>query len=676
MSTEVDEERAIFLTESNEGQRIDEDGLRKLGSLLHVLKFDPNQPRYPKGHPLGGHWRDSGGTSSAQEYGEKERLKAVRAGVEKARNEVMDWNNKTGREKLVLVSRAGQRMYAKGGGKSSVEFDSTILKHIQTPGKDITLVHNHPRMTSLSTPDFMVTAFVGVKEIEAVSRDGPSQVVFRGSLNQTFPEKITPSTAEEGAYALQGIVQEAGAPIRHPFRNLMDGGHISIPEANLLHTHLVREAMRDAGYFNYEVEDPSGYIDNIAKKVEKAGIELKFIRRGIQRIIKYSRQHAEWEDFWKSMENLKDKKVAADRMAEYMMVDPPLLEYMGEKELKAWMDELQAMPLFYGKREMLAAVRERLSGKDLAFILKFDPSQPREPAGSPKGGQWTKSRGIRGFLGRIGQAIRTTLDLDQVQLPTERYTEDLYNVDRKTPVNTRLLEDRDKQLKRHVNYYGLNEDFRAADRNVTRLVKTADMHINMHSMEALEGILAAGRLKSQQELYGDDIPTFIDRGEDERTLFGYSRPLQDSEHPIYGYLADATYDDALVREMYGDIRLTTKWGVREKATFTGGDSLGSGRRIPYVPSPMSKPSMASTVPISVRELEELGGTKKYLQGLAKANGIGDIVMANNSDYFEFQVHGGVSVSEIMKVSVPSIKDMPPALRERLEDAGIKVEEYR
>jgi hypothetical protein len=144
----------------------------------------------------------------------------------------------------------------------------------------------------------------------------------------------------------------------------------------------------------------------------------------------------------------------------------------------------------------------------------------------------------------------------------------------------------------------------------------------------LDEILADGRLKSQFETdasRGSLMPAH--RQYSEERMWGYPEDLPNEKRPIYGYMHRPGQTDHWT-DSYGEVELELKYAVRDRATWTDGDSFAQN----MVPSPVNNPSHLSAD-------VDLGSDPL-------GDGIG------MSWYVEAQIHGGVSLDDVAAVHVP------------------------
>lgn len=144
----------------------------------------------------------------------------------------------------------------------------------------------------------------------------------------------------------------------------------------------------------------------------------------------------------------------------------------------------------------------------------------------------------------------------------------------------------------------------------------------------LDEILADGRMKSQFETQNSG-GTLSNEGRrySEDRMWGYAPDTPDTDRPIYGYMHKLGQADSWT-DSYGEVELEMKHAIRDRTTWTDGDSFAQT----MVPSPLGKPSHLST------DVEY--GNDPLADGLG------------SSWYVEAQMHGGVTVDDIAAIHVP------------------------
>lgn len=189
-------------------------------------------------------------------------------------------------------------------------------------------------------------------------------------------------------------------------------------------------------------------------------------------------------------------------------------------------------------------------------------------------------------------------------------------------------------------------------------------------IETAPSVLKDGRFKSQFETgtsKGTLSPTL--RADVEKEMFGYAKDLMPEQRPVYGYLSVEPDKElgALVNS-YGDVAWVFKDGVKARATWTGADSLVQVSADNLIPSPVNRPSQSSLTVFG------RGGVQNA-EALAKEGPKNSYTWeVSRPQYYEAQIHGGLSVSEVDHVllfnkhNVPGLFDVTKKL---LDEAGIR-----
>jgi len=187
--------------------------------------------------------------------------------------------------------------------------------------------------------------------------------------------------------------------------------------------------------------------------------------------------------------------------------------------------------------------------------------------------------------------------------------------------------------------------------------------------QKIGAILREGRLKTQFETGrsgGANMPTWRENWE--AVMFGYPIGSDPSVRPIYGMVETGGVKPSSLRgnEQYGTVTLVLKDSVRDRTTFTNGDSLNLNPF--HVPVNNPSQSSASRFPTSASFEAEI-----------KQKRAAD---PSERGYYEAQIHGGVSVSDIERVVIDTStykdfeqREVQPsaALLKALGKAGIPYE---
>jgi Inorganic Pyrophosphatase/Protein of unknown function (DUF3626) len=235
----------------------------------------------------------------------------------------------------------------------------------------------------------------------------------------------------------------------------------------------------------------------------------------------------------------------------------------------------------------------------------------------------------------------------------------------------------------------------AAEQNVAKVLKDADVFVRVGSTDTLETILG-DRFKTSAELgiKTHKIPDLKDnyqvaRNRVEAKVLGYDEKSTDpADRPIYGYLGGSNMNGAAhsdVAGAYGSIALKLKPEVRDRTSFTGADSFKSG-----IASKLTDPNAASLASVTrfghdidsskvPGHLQSIGqnAQRNQLSQAAKAKTIDDLnrLSPTGNQYIEAQIHGQLKPSDIaeMHFEPRDSKDQPSAaIAKFAKDNGVKL----
>ena len=180
-------------------------------------------------------------------------------------------------------------------------------------------------------------------------------------------------------------------------------------------------------------------------------------------------------------------------------------------------------------------------------------------------------------------------------------------------------------------------------KKVERLIESSHI-FSAVDVKVLENILLRdGRFKSQFETSTSNGLLDPDyRAEVEESMFGYAEDLPPAERPIYCYFSDAEHGENTYTGknpppnntfQYGPVTIELNDGVKNRATITGQDSLGSKKE--YPPTPFKCPHLVSFK--IFRESFDLVGSWNSASAVDR--------------YTEAQIHGGLSALDIKAIYV-------------------------
>jgi hypothetical protein len=179
-----------------------------------------------------------------------------------------------------------------------------------------------------------------------------------------------------------------------------------------------------------------------------------------------------------------------------------------------------------------------------------------------------------------------------------------------------------------------------------QFLSDADLSIQIEPRN-LSKVMKQGRFKSQFETgTSGGLKDLNIRRYEEYKMFGITPNADDAVRPIYGHIQRADRWNENV-EHYGSARVLLKSEVKERASYTMTDSLGS----PDMAYPVTRPNLNEV------RIDRWGWPPEFGQ-----------------DYVETQIHGGLSVDDIAEVifDTTSRTYKPPTktLLKELDEAGI------
>lgn len=219
--------------------------------------------------------------------------------------------------------------------------------------------------------------------------------------------------------------------------------------------------------------------------------------------------------------------------------------------------------------------------------------------------------------------------------------------------------------------------FGSLDKDFHTLVENNPISVFVRE-ENLAGILDSGRFKNATEVAQDSVATWAGKDDSymaqrtvyENVAFGYNNETLPEQRPITGLVAPNGIMNQDAYYTYGQVQVDLKDSVKERSTFTIGDSLNE-----YLPPIDFK----GTVPFSrnYSHLAQDTYNAKQLQSKAGVpNPKGPILNDwwHEENYVEAQVHSGVKVSDIAKVTFHDINPSKvSAQTARLDALGIPYE---
>lgn len=175
-------------------------------------------------------------------------------------------------------------------------------------------------------------------------------------------------------------------------------------------------------------------------------------------------------------------------------------------------------------------------------------------------------------------------------------------------------------------------------KEVQSYVDDADVVVAV-SASALVAAVIDGRFKSQFEtgfssgLYDPEM-----RKVQEAVTHGLPPNLADKERPIYGFLATQKELHGATTEQYGAFRVVANKSVRDRTTFTIGDSLGGNA----VSAPLKGASAGRVA---------LAASNERLAAVLTAMPSSAVSFVNRRQYFEAQIQGGLKAADIKRIHI-------------------------
>lgn len=221
----------------------------------------------------------------------------------------------------------------------------------------------------------------------------------------------------------------------------------------------------------------------------------------------------------------------------------------------------------------------------------------------------------------------------------------------------------EKQLAAGFDSPEYKTNLATSKKDLSNLVQNGDITVAVNS-QTFEKVVADGRFKNQFETKTSGGWNSVnDRQRWEAASQDVPFDVKNSERPVYGYLTNNTSSESGTGwaeigsinnkgvNQYGDLRVVMKDSVRNRATYTVGDSL-------------SREAFAFSVdaPISDSILDHNGFWTYGAPGHTSGSPI--------AGYVETQIRGGLKISDIAKVYAPSMK--VEAVQSLLKDNGLDI----
>jgi hypothetical protein len=163
----------------------------------------------------------------------------------------------------------------------------------------------------------------------------------------------------------------------------------------------------------------------------------------------------------------------------------------------------------------------------------------------------------------------------------------------------------------------------------------------------------------------------------EEAVLGISKTTDAKGRPVYAALEHPDRSRSLQggsgeqMSQYGGVQVIFNNSVKDRATFTIGDSLNTARPRGIMASPVRDPANPTSSRTTIQELDYGGGKSS---GRMKLSTTMDEGRRAPVAYVEAQIHGGLRTSDIKEVRYYKGHDIPPAARKALEKQGVRIVE--
>ena len=148
-------------------------------------------------------------------------------------------------------------------------------------------------------------------------------------------------------------------------------------------------------------------------------------------------------------------------------------------------------------------------------------------------------------------------------------------------------------------------------------------------------------------------------------MFGVGDDGPPENYPIYGYM-QVRGEKSDMTQGYGTFRMILKDGVRNRTTFTAGDSLSNGSHRDVQPTPLNWEHDTAA-----------DGSHSRIYGVYKAERSATPRhrawrIQDEVSYFEAQIHGGVKAKHIRRLDLPYHEKVSAATIRRCRELGIEI----
>jgi len=214
----------------------------------------------------------------------------------------------------------------------------------------------------------------------------------------------------------------------------------------------------------------------------------------------------------------------------------------------------------------------------------------------------------------------------------------------------------------------LSEDQRLAAEDILNrsFVEIAEQPVRINlSSKSLEGVVSDGRFKSifEKPSYSEYMEN---RLKVETDSMGIPNSIKPIERPIYGSISG----DA---DMYGSIQVQLKDSVKGRTTMTLGDSFAEQNPVSIkdlLEGSVTRDDLAQAAPLrSTNGTNGRGGIFNLLKAGMEPADVANL-FKNSQTYWEVQIHGGVSLDDILSVTFPSAPNQD--IINKLKAKGIQI----
>ena len=214
-------------------------------------------------------WRTSAGMNDVLDQFPRHDPQAAH---ETAADWVLRKGAETGHEFLAAVDNATGRVVqaSTNGLKDEVTFDPANLRAL--PPDSVTLHHNHPENSSLSSADLKILAFPAVSHIVAHDGDGNTYIASIGDRyrNQRADSGLSLKITQD---YLKGQFDQAVMTMQRMFARSIELGEISVKQAAQMTNDVVMRILAHHGVINYETTRvlPSAVADRLRSRMIQEG---------------------------------------------------------------------------------------------------------------------------------------------------------------------------------------------------------------------------------------------------------------------------------------------------------------------------------------------------------------------------------------------------------------------